>query len=73
MSTAVERKFRRVRLSFRFIRAKVSFGNSKDSQREAPPKAHVYYWFGNKVICKLFVLNVLETRVIDSLAFECGL
>ena len=27
----------------------MSFADVKESQREPPPKAHHYYWYGNKV------------------------
>jgi cytoplasmic FMR1 interacting protein len=32
----------------RFVRATMSFSDIKEMQREPPPKAHNYYWYGNK-------------------------
>jgi hypothetical protein len=34
---------------YRFVRATMSFSDIKEMQREPPPKAHNYYWYGNKV------------------------
>ena len=47
-------------MMYRFVRATMSFSDIKEMQREPPPKAHNYYWYGNKVGESITVLLLLE-------------